>query len=57
MSEWKMKRFWSEVTPKPVEGGFAIELDGRGVKTPAKTALIVPNAVLAERVAQEWRAV
>ena len=57
MSEWKMKRFWSDVTPKPVEAGFSIELDGRGVKTPAKTALIVPNAVLAERVAQEWRAV
>ena len=57
MSEWKMKRFWSDVTPKAVEAGYAIELDGRTVKTPAKAALIVPNAVLAERVAQEWRAV
>lgn len=57
MSEWKMKRFWSDVTPKAVETGVAIVLDGRLVKTPAKAALIVPNAVLAERVAQEWRAV
>ena len=37
-----MKRFWSEVTVEEAEGGFAIRLDARPVRTPAKAPLIVP---------------
>lgn len=57
MSEWKLKRFWSDVSVKPEAGGYAVALDGRIVKTPAKATLIVPNEALAARVAEEWAAV
>lgn len=50
------KRFYAEVTVRQGEGGFAVELDGRPVKTPARNALAVPNAILAEKMAAEWRA-
>ena len=56
MSEWAKKRFWSDVAAIEVEGGFAIELDGRGIKTPAKAPLVVPTRAFAEIVADEWRA-
>ncbi len=56
MSEWAMKRFWKDATVEPSGPGFAVKLDGRGVKTPAKTPLIVPTEGLAEAVAAEWRA-
>ncbi|GAA4215864.1 chaperone required for assembly of F1-ATPase [Sagittula marina] len=56
MSEWALKRFWKDATVEPVEDGYAIKLDGRGVKTPAKTPLVVPTTGLAEAIADEWRA-
>ena len=56
MSQWKAKRFWKEARATEVEGGFAIELDGRPVKTPAKTALIVPTLAMAQAIAAEWDA-
>lgn len=49
-----MKRFYKEVSVSPDLG---ILLDGRPVKTPGRLALVLPNAVLAEAVAEEWRAV
>lgn len=39
------------------EGGWAIELDGRPVKTPARAPLVLPTSVLAEAVANEWQSV
>lgn len=57
MSAWKAKRFWKEVSVVEEMGGFAVALDARRVKTPAKTALIVPTRAMAEAVAAEWRAV
>lgn len=57
MSEWRVKRFWSEVAASPVEGGLTITLDGRPVRTPAKAALILPTRALAEAIAAEWREV
>lgn len=57
MSEWKAKRFWKDVTVEPVAEGFAVRLDGRAVKSPAKTEVIVPTHALAEAIAEEWRAV
>lgn len=56
MSEWKQKRFWTAVAIAPVEAGFAVELDKRRIKTPAKAALILPTQGLAEAVAAEWEA-
>jgi len=48
------KRFYNEVGVAEGEGGHAIHLDGRPVKTPAKNSLIVPTARLAELVRDEW---
>ena len=57
MSDWAAKRFWTDVNVVPDEGGFAVQLDGRPVKTPAKAALVVPTHALGEAVAEEWRAI
>lgn len=51
-----MKRFYTDVTVVAEEGGFAIRLDGRPVRTPARASLTLPSAALAEAIAQEWRA-
>lgn len=56
MSEWAAKRFWKATAAVETEGGFKIELDGRPVKTPAKTLLVVPSADMAAAVAAEWDA-
>lgn len=56
MSAWKAKRFWKESTVEACDGGFAVKLDGRGVKTPAKTPLVVPTEALARMIAAEWDA-
>jgi chaperone required for assembly of F1-ATPase len=51
-----LKRFYQAVGVTEGEGSFALLLDGRPVKTPARRTLAVPNAVLAEALAAEWRA-
>lgn len=56
MSDWKPRRFWKSATVAPVEGGFAVLLDGRAVKTPAKAALVLPTEAMARAVAAEWDA-
>ena len=56
MSEWAAKRFWKATAAVETEGGYKIELDGRPVKTPAKTLLVVPTAEMAAAVASEWDA-
>ena len=56
MTEWKLKRFWTEASVSETEGGYAVLLDGRGVKTPAKTSLVVPRVELARAIAEEWDA-
>lgn len=35
-------------------GGFAVELDGKRLKTPYGTAMILPTPALAEAIAAEW---
>jgi chaperone required for assembly of F1-ATPase len=52
-----VKRFWTEVSIEPVDGGWAIRLDGRPVRTPARAELAVPTRALAEAIADEWRSV
>lgn len=49
-----MKRFWEKAAAVASGDGFAIELDGRRVKTPARADLLVPTAALADAVAVEW---
>lgn len=56
MSDWAVKRFWKDAKPVEVESGFTVELDGRRIKTPAKTLLCVPTMALAQAIAAEWDA-
>ncbi|WP_417209414.1 ATP12 family chaperone protein [Antarctobacter sp.] len=56
MSEWAPKRFWQNAEVADTEAGYAVTLDGRGVKTPAKTPLVVPTEALAREIAAEWAA-
>ena len=54
MSSWKAKRFWKTATAEACEGGFTVRLDGRAVKTPAKSAFVMPTLAMAEAAAAEW---
>lgn len=56
MSNWKPKRFWKTAAIVVLDNGWTVTLDARPVKTPAKVALIVPTAALAELIAAEWDA-
>jgi chaperone required for assembly of F1-ATPase len=49
-----LKRFYREAAAAPAEGGVAILLDGRPVRTPARRPLVVPTEELAEAIAGEW---
>jgi len=48
------KRFYKEAFVKEVGGEFAVVLDGKTVKTPARHKLVLPNRALAEMVAHEF---
>ncbi|MHC2479566.1 chaperone required for assembly of F1-ATPase [Rhizobium leguminosarum] len=50
------KRFYTGVSVAEHEGGFAITLDGKMVRTPARQVLAVPTEALAQLVAAEWQA-
>lgn len=50
------RRFYKSVGLAPDRDGFAIELDGRPVKTPARRPLAVPTRPLGEAIATEWEA-
>ncbi|MBO0344796.1 ATP12 family chaperone protein [Roseibium limicola] len=50
------KRFYKEATYASVEGGFAIHLDGRAVKTPGRVPLVLAQESLAKALAAEWHA-
>lgn len=50
------KRFYTDVTVAPAEGGFAVLLDGKTVKTPARNGLVLPTKGAAELVMAEWQA-
>lgn len=56
MSDWKAKRFWTQVGIEKLGQGYVITLDDRLVRTPAKAELVLPSRPLAERIAREWDA-
>ena len=51
-----MKRFHNQAGVIATGAGFAVQLDGRGVKTPAGRKLEVPTERLAQAIAVEWDA-
>ena len=52
----KPKRFYKIASVAPADGGYAVELDGRPIKTPAKATLTLPTEALAKAIAAEWNA-
>jgi chaperone required for assembly of F1-ATPase len=48
------KRFYRQAGIEKREGGFALVLDGRPARTPARNALELPTRALAGAVASEW---
>jgi chaperone required for assembly of F1-ATPase len=52
-----LKRFWKRVSVEPEGDAWAIRLDDRPVKTPARALLAVPTSALAGAIADEWRGI
>jgi chaperone required for assembly of F1-ATPase len=50
----KPRRFYKSVETAAADGGHAVLLDGRALKTPGGTRLVLPTAALAQQVAEEW---
>ncbi len=48
------RRFYREAAARPGETGYRVELDGRPIRTPAKSILELPSRSLAEAIAEEW---
>jgi chaperone required for assembly of F1-ATPase len=49
-----MKRFWKQASAVAGNGGWAIELDGKPLRTPSRRPLVVPCEGLALAIAREW---
>jgi chaperone required for assembly of F1-ATPase len=49
-----MKRFYRAADYGQAEGGWQVQLDGRGVKTVGRRAQVVASRALAEALAAEW---
>lgn len=57
LSPDRISRFWKDVAVAPHPGGgWAVLLDGRTPKTPAKSPLVLPTHGAAQLVADEWAA-
>src|SRR5262245_37407336 len=50
------RRFYKAVSVVPQDGEYAVLLDGRPVKTPARRTLAAPTQALAQALADEWQA-
>jgi chaperone required for assembly of F1-ATPase len=48
------RRFYKTAHVEPVDNGFAVQLDGRPVRSPKGAALAVPKRALADKIAAEW---
>ena len=49
-----MKRFYKQVSVAAADGGWQVQLDGRGIRTAGKRAQVVPTVTLADAMAAEW---
>jgi chaperone required for assembly of F1-ATPase len=49
------QRFYSAAASRPEAGGYAVLLDGKVVRTPARQPLILPNQPVADALAAEWQ--
>jgi chaperone required for assembly of F1-ATPase len=49
-------RFYTSAGVAEVDGHFAVQLDGKSVRTPAKRLLTAPSRALAQAIAAEWDA-
>ena len=52
----RVKRFYKDVTVGEADGGHTILLDGRPVRTPHRSHLVLANERIADAVAAEWAA-
>jgi chaperone required for assembly of F1-ATPase len=50
------KRFYKEAEAVEMEGGFAVQLDGRTARTTSRNRLVLPSRALAQAVAAEFAA-
>jgi chaperone required for assembly of F1-ATPase len=50
------KRFYKEAGVAEAEGGYAITLDGKPIRTPSSRQVVIPARALADAVAAEWAA-
>jgi len=50
------RRFYEKATVAAVDGGFAVRLDDKPVRTPAGKLLAAPTPALAQALADEWEA-
>ncbi len=50
------KRFFTQAGVQEEGGRFAVMLDGKPVKTPARRALAAPSQQIAQKIADEWDA-
>jgi chaperone required for assembly of F1-ATPase len=49
-----LKRFYEKASVAPAVAGYALQLDGRSARTPAKNALAFPTQAAAALAALEW---
>ena len=52
-----MKRFWKQANAVERDGDWAVELDCKPLRTPARDPLTVPTKALADAIAAEWNGV
>jgi chaperone required for assembly of F1-ATPase len=56
MRATQRKRFYVSAAAVEAEGGFAVSLDGRPIRTPSGKQIAVPSRDIAEGIVQEWNA-
>ena len=50
------KRFYTSAGVSEADGGFAVTLDGKPIRTPSGRHVVAPNRAIAEAIAVEWNA-
>src|SRR5882724_1190365 len=52
----RRKRFYTSAGVVEAEGGFAVTLDGKPIRTPSGRHVVAPNRAIADAIAAEWNA-